>query len=106
MTLILYNGYVIEMDRNYILSEIETVLPTADKIAELVENLTDENLSDVTYSGQSFFNLVCDNVMVLNTNPTSAGYRVRIHLHQKTEQELYAEAGRILLGELDENTNG
>lgn len=105
MNMQLYNGYVIEVDRNYILSEIETVLPTADKIAELVENLTDENLVSVTYLGQTFYNLVCDNVIVLGANPSATGYRVRIHFHQKTQEELYAEAGRILLGVTDEDTD-
>lgn len=105
MGIILYNGYVIEVDKNYLLSEVETVLSDTTKIAELIDNLTDENLVDVTYLGQSFYDLVCDNVMILGTNPSSKGYRVRIHLHQKTQEELYAEAGRILMGELDENTN-
>lgn len=110
MKIIFVNGFELNVESIFSIGEVRTIVDDPANISTIAENLTDENLYTVILEHDAFYeddepfteefkDVTCTDMVVTEFN--SSAFIVTLHLHEKSVEELYADAGRILLGEIE-----
>lgn len=100
MKVIFKNGFSLDVN-NYLGIFEFTANATVSNIPIILSNITEDNLSEVEMGGETYTDLMLDNLKIMDmvTGEPDEMIKLKFNLERRSEEEIYAEAGRILLGD-------